>query len=127
MEAAGVVEIGLSRAEFWALTPRQFQNLWERYQDREIRHDRRTALLAAMYRNAHLRSGEAPFTIEHFAPSRGASTPAAASQHVDAQLAQLRMAHIGAEAKHQGGEWSKLSDEELAKLRMDPTSYMVRN
>lgn len=68
MEAAAVSEIGLSRDEFWSLTPRQFQRFYDRYREREIRHERRTALLATMYRNAHRSDGEQPFTIDDFAP-----------------------------------------------------------
>ena len=70
MEAAAVVEIGLTRAEFWDLTPRQFQAFMDRHVDREIRHDRRIALLAVMYRNAHRGDGEQVFTLDDFAPLR---------------------------------------------------------
>jgi hypothetical protein len=35
MEAAAVVDIGLSRAEFWALTARQFWNFFDRYTERQ--------------------------------------------------------------------------------------------
>ena len=76
MEAAGVVDIGLSRAEFWELTPRQFQGFFDRYQDREVRHERRTGLLAALYANAHRDTDERPepFTVDDFAPAlRGAT------------------------------------------------------
>jgi len=71
MEAEAVVDIGLSRAEFWELTPRQFQTFRDRYADREIQHERRTGLLAALYANAHRDQGtrSEPFTVEDFAPA----------------------------------------------------------
>jgi hypothetical protein len=80
MEAEAVVDIGLSRSEFWEMTPRQFQAMRNRYTDREIRHERRTGLLAALYANAHRDPDKRaePFTIEDFAPAlrKSASEPA---------------------------------------------------
>lgn len=71
MEAAGVVDLGLSRAEFWELTPRRFGAMMDRFIDREIRHERRTGMLAALYANAHRDEKERPdpFAIEDFAPA----------------------------------------------------------
>jgi hypothetical protein len=71
MEAAGVVDLGLSSAEFWELTPRRFGTMMDRFFDREIRHERQTGLLAALYANAHRdeEKRSEPFTIEDFAPA----------------------------------------------------------
>lgn len=77
MEAAGVVDLGLSRGEFWELTLRQFGAMMDRFVDREIRHERRTGMLAALYANAHRdeKARSEPFTVEDFAPAlRGTRT-----------------------------------------------------
>jgi hypothetical protein len=122
MEAAGVVEIGLSRAEFWALTHRQFQNLFDRYIDREIRHERRTALLATLYANAHRdpQKRAQPFTLEDFAPPlRGseAKPSRSATQSPAAQLELMKAHHDIRVAKGApAGAWGKLSQEELDAL-----------
>jgi hypothetical protein len=79
MEAEAVVDIGLSLSEFWQLTPRQFQTMRIRYTDREIRHERRTGLLAALYANAHRDPDKRGlFTVEDFAPAlrQSAAEPA---------------------------------------------------
>lgn len=70
MEAAAV-EIGLSLAEFYDLTPSRFLNLFDRYLDREVRHARQASIMSVLYANAH-RDEETrpdPFTIEDFAPA----------------------------------------------------------
>lgn len=70
MEAAAV-EIGLSLAEFYGLTPSRFFNLYDRYVDREIRHARQFNVLTTLYANAHRDEAKRPqeFIIDDFAPA----------------------------------------------------------
>ena len=51
MEAAAVVDLNLSRAEFWSMTPREFAACFQRHSEREYRADRRFAFLASYIAN----------------------------------------------------------------------------
>lgn len=70
MEAAAV-EIGLSLAEFYGLTPSRFFNLYDRYLDREIRHARQIGQVTQAIGNSFLRGEEHPqaYTLEECAPA----------------------------------------------------------
>lgn len=78
MEAAAVVDIGLTRSEFWELTPRRFQALLDRFADREIRHARQQQILTAIFANVYRDTTERsePFTVDDFAPKLAGSGPA---------------------------------------------------
>lgn len=72
MWATGVYDLGLTDAQFWALTPRQYDLLANRFLDAEERASQRFGLLATLYANAH-RDREKhphPFELQDFAPSR---------------------------------------------------------
>lgn len=51
------MELGLSRAEFWRLTPREFRAFTDRLDEREQRADHRFGVLAALAANM-MRDGE---------------------------------------------------------------------
>ena len=51
MEAAAVVDLNLSRADFWSMTPREFAACFQRHSEREYRADRRFAFLASYVAN----------------------------------------------------------------------------
>lgn len=72
MWATGVYDLGLTDAQFWALTPRQLNLLIERFLDSEERMSQRFGLLAALYANAHRDREKHPrlFELQDFAPSR---------------------------------------------------------
>lgn len=76
MEAAAVVEIGITRAAFWNLTPREFRALWDRHTDREIRHARQIGQICALFANANrdTKKHPEPFTIDDFAPQERGAT-----------------------------------------------------
>jgi hypothetical protein len=120
--------VGLSRAEFWDLTPRHWERIWERYVDKQIREDRRFGQLAAVYANIHRDREEhpQPYTIENFAPAlRGQKVEEqqpAVAQSPEMQMALMRAAEAisVATGKAKGtGAWGKLSDEEYAALFPD--------
>jgi hypothetical protein len=71
MEAAAVVDIGLTRAEFWELTPRRFQAMLDRFMSREIHRDRQQQILTTIFANVYRDPKEraAPYTIDDFAPA----------------------------------------------------------
>lgn len=76
MLAAAVVDIGISVQEFWELTPREFDMLFDRCLDVEERMNRRfgqlCAVVANIVRDAKLKPE--PYTIDDFAPKRIAQT-----------------------------------------------------
>lgn len=51
MEATAIVELGLTSAEFWELTPREYDHLVKAFHRRERRVDRRFGLVAAFIVN----------------------------------------------------------------------------
>jgi hypothetical protein len=124
MEANALGEVGLSRAEFWELTPRQWAAIWERYCDKEIRHERRFGMLAMLKANldSDRRKHPQPYSIEDFAPAlRGAKAPQPFTvQPLEVQLGLMKAAHAMSAATGKGvGAWGKLSDEEYAELFPD--------
>lgn len=66
--AVARIWLGLSAAEFWALTPFEYAQLSKVYFEQESRKDARSALLASLYLNMHRKKGRAPFKIEDFMP-----------------------------------------------------------
>jgi len=118
MEATAVVEIGLSRAEFWSLTPRQFDKFFEAFIEREKR-------------NASLLTGRA-LTNQLAAPAdpiaqmrRATETPEEylarlQAQNPDAQVTMSK-AVIDAAATGQGA-WSKLGTRDGL---MEPASVQA--
>jgi hypothetical protein len=52
MEAMGVIDLGLTVAEFWAMTPRHVLSLSKRWREAEARKDRRTGLIGFYLYNA---------------------------------------------------------------------------
>jgi hypothetical protein len=72
MWASGVYDLGLTDAQFWAITPRQFHALYERHLDAMERQARNFGLLAVLYGEAHRDKTKraVPFMIEDFVPSR---------------------------------------------------------
>ena len=51
MEQTAVVDIGLTRAECWDLTPREYDGFFQRFLEREDRANRRAALIAVHIAN----------------------------------------------------------------------------
>jgi hypothetical protein len=118
-----VVDIGLSRAEFWCLTPRQFWNLYDRYVAREIRHAREGAQLTALYAEMHRDKDKRkqPFTIDDFAAPMPGTKPAKKDglyqQSGMDQLAAMQLAHELISAKGAPtGSFGRLSPEEREAL-----------
>jgi Phage tail assembly chaperone protein, TAC len=76
--AAGVYDLRLTPAEFWDLTPREFNALWDRHIAAEERHDRRIALICTLYANAHRdeKKRSTAFEITDFMPKYGEQEPA---------------------------------------------------
>jgi hypothetical protein len=65
--------LGLTDAEFWEMTPREFFAVWEQYLDAEERADRRIGMLYTMYYNAH-RAEHAPAqSLDELFPRRHAA------------------------------------------------------
>jgi hypothetical protein len=64
------VDLGLTSEQYWNLTPREFGHLRERWQARETREDRRTALIACILANVNRdpKRRAQPFEIEDFMP-----------------------------------------------------------
>jgi len=73
MEAAAVVDIGLTRQEFWELTPRRFQSLLGRFTEHVRQAQILTTLMANIYRNTEEKPE--PYTIDDFAPQVAGSGP----------------------------------------------------
>ncbi len=67
--------LGLTEAQFWEYTPHHVLTLWQFYLDGERRQDRRFALLACMYANAHRERHRQPFTIDDFVPGAKEELP----------------------------------------------------
>ncbi len=73
MWAAGLIDLGLTDAQFWELTPRQFKLLMERRLAMEDRQVFPTKVLATMFANAH-RAKErehSPYAMYDLFPPRG--------------------------------------------------------
>jgi len=70
--ALGLYDLGLAPAVFWSLTMRELDVLWKRHLAAEERRDRRVALLATMYANAHRDEKKklSPYELEDFMPRR---------------------------------------------------------
>ena len=66
-----MVDLGLTPDVYWSLTLRELRAMLDRYLAREERQDRRFAMLAALYANAHRdeQKKSDPFTIEDFTPA----------------------------------------------------------
>ena len=121
MEAAAV-EVGLSLDEYYSLTPRRWQLIFERYVDREIRHERSIGMLAMLYANAHRDYEKHPkaYRIEDFAPALRDSKPVKDMQSGIDQITALRLHHEVLAAKGRPtGTFGKLSQEELDALYLE--------
>jgi hypothetical protein len=120
MEAAAVGEVGLTLSEFYSLTFRRWQLIWERYCDREVRHERSANQLTTVYANVHRDKDKRPkpFTIEDFAPAlRGAKPSQERAQSPLDQMSALKLHHEVLVARNMpAGAWGKLSQEELDEL-----------
>ena len=89
--AFALVEFGLRRAEFLALTPQEWKPIeaaWERRRDRE---DRRTARICLLIARAH---GDDASTEEAFMPK-----PVDAEQETEPDPDDLMAAFLGATSK----------------------------
>lgn len=66
----GVVDLGLTPADFWQFTPRQLHALSNRYQKKTLETWKPFALLAALYANAHrdTKTHSSPYTVDDFMP-----------------------------------------------------------
>lgn len=62
--------LGLTDAEFWEMTPREFHAVFEKYLDSEERQDRRAGMLYVLYYNSHRPEHASPLTLEEFLPGR---------------------------------------------------------
>lgn len=119
MEAAAVVDIGLSRSEFWALTPRQFWNLFDRHTSNEIRHSRDFHQLTALFARANLKR-DRPFTVDDFAPPMPGTKPVSHVQSGRELLTAMKVTHELLAAKGAPkGAFGQLSQEELDELYAD--------
>jgi Protein of unknown function (DUF4035) len=76
------VDLGLTSEQYWNLTPREFGHLRERWQARETREDRRTALIACLIANANRdpQRRSFPFEIDDFMP--GGPKPQTVAQQI---------------------------------------------
>lgn len=89
MWAAGVYDLGLTDAQFWEYTPRQFLLLWDHHRETESRTDRRFASLGAWMLSAwgaKNPSGK-PVTVDDLLPG---SKPVNNAMSPDAMLAEAR-------------------------------------
>ena len=69
-------DLGLTDSQLWAMTPRHYDALLQRFLDRQERDNKRFGLLAMLYANVHRKDGQKPFSLDDFAPSRhGLITP----------------------------------------------------
>jgi hypothetical protein len=67
--AAGLF-LGLTAEEFWKLTPRHWDAVWNQYVDSEERSDRRIGMLYTMYYNAHRAEHSPVRTLDELFPRR---------------------------------------------------------
>jgi hypothetical protein len=124
MEAAAVADIGLTRADFWELTPHQFWAFHDRHVENEIRRARHSAQLMALFANANFRGDQhpQPFVIDNFAPPLPGSQAKPAGPKVTPldTLTAMQFAHQAmAEKNAPAGSWGKLSQDELDALYLD--------
>lgn len=88
-----MIDLGLTVAELWSLTPYQISRLWKRYQARERGRAQNMAIMACSYLNSHRDTNQMPqpFHLEQFMPfpevqQMQAPQPPAAER----QIAKLR-------------------------------------
>jgi hypothetical protein len=95
MWASGVIDLGLSQAEAWSLTPAEFSRLHDFHLARERRLDARAALIACYIANMAgkmRKEGTPPLTVDDLLGVARVPTP-------DADLAALREATMNQESK----------------------------
>lgn len=92
--AMGRSDLGLSAAEFWALTPLQFHYLVERWQERSERDLFRSALICAVVAECHRdrKKRKKPFTPADFMPAlKRRERQEDRQQHMQAMRARVEM------------------------------------
>lgn len=62
--------LGLTADEFWQLTPRHWDAVWNQYLDSEERQDRRIGMLYTMYYNAHRPEHSQAMKLDEMFPAR---------------------------------------------------------
>jgi hypothetical protein len=95
MWASGVIDLGLSQAEAWSLTPAEFSRLHDFHLARERRLDGRAALIACYIANMAgkmRKEGTHPLTVDDLLGVARVPTP-------DADLAALRESTMNQESK----------------------------
>ena len=131
MWAAGVVDLGLTSAVFWDLTPHEFDLLFDRHLDREDRANRRAALIAVHIANYAGKMRAKPLSIDDILQPRNVRQPtemermreqldptAATERYLEGlraedPQAQITMAKALLDAVgKQSGEWTKLGTRE---------------
>lgn len=99
------MDLGLGDAEFWRLTPRQFDALVRRWIAREQREDRRAAVTAAVLANIYRKPHSRALTLDDFLVHRwGAPGDAAdGAGHRQTQTPEYQIALMQAMTTAQGG------------------------
>lgn len=104
-----MIHLGLTSAEYGRMTPRQLYALWEAWRQRERTLDRRSALVAWLYAEAHRDHGKhrQPWIIENLVAkiheADAEVDPAVASAATDANLT-TQFAGAGLKAKEISAE-----------------------
>ena len=65
--------MGLTDAEFWCLTPKEYSYLVKRFGQEQERYDRRAALVSSVIANVNrnTKKRKRPYTVQDFMPRAG--------------------------------------------------------